>query len=391
MWDLNDATGSENSKIYAGNRLIEGITYYVQVRAKDGKEWSNWAFGTFTIKGGDLSIETSTGSGVAHFNSDKGIIVNLFSVDETSLPTGRNQNPLQTVSDPAIIFQHGFFSFNIIELTSGDTVTIAIILPWNVPAGSQFWMYSEVMEDWILITYGSDNGDNVILLTLEDGGIGDADGEGNEVIYHLGGIGIEVTLNNFPTVFNGRTVLTCVGANTPHGFFNDGAKTSDVLAVVDINICIQMDSTAIMESGRLDTEILGWPNLEWSQGYTTQDVVSVGGPVVSIFHHKYNDPIIAGAWWDYNTWEIVTATEGRYWDPNGRHCYIALISDEDRIMLLCSGYSADATRDIGFILKDYESYPSLLQGRACVFIPNDFNGDGDFLDPNELEILEIVN
>jgi hypothetical protein len=201
---------------------------------------------------------------------------------------------------------------------------------------------------------------------------------------------VETTLDDFPSLFNGRTVIPCVGSSEPHGPFNEWAKTSDVLAIVDIFLTIQSGSTATIESGRTDLEMLTWPDLEWKPGYETQDIVSAGGPVVSILHHKYNDPNLAGAWWDYQTWEIVTSTGGRYSDPGGRHSYISFIVDEGRYILLGGGFSAEATRDVGVILRNYLEYPSLLQGRATVFISEDGNGDGDFHDPGELEILEII-
>jgi hypothetical protein len=214
-----------------------------------------------------------------------------------------------------------------------------------------------------------------------------------QAIYNAGSDGMckpDDVLENYPTLFNGRTVIPSVGSHVPHGPFNNGAKTGDALGIVDVTLGLTMGSTATVESGRLDTELLTWPGLTWQPGYMTQDVVSVGGPVVSLVHHKNNDPLLAEAWWDYNSWEIVTTTGGRYSDPGGRHSYITLIDDGGRYIMLGSGYTAAATRDVCKIIRNYNDYPTLLQGRACVFIPNDLNSDGDCLDPDELEILEII-
>jgi len=48
IWSSSQA-GSGTSVVYAGSALSRGVTYYVQVRTKDGYEWSSWATGTFGI------------------------------------------------------------------------------------------------------------------------------------------------------------------------------------------------------------------------------------------------------------------------------------------------------------------------------------------------------
>ena len=49
MWDSGEVISSAGSAKYSGAPLSWGRTYHVQVRTKDGLEWSEWAKGTFTL------------------------------------------------------------------------------------------------------------------------------------------------------------------------------------------------------------------------------------------------------------------------------------------------------------------------------------------------------
>lgn len=75
-------------------------------------------------------IETATGTGTTSFAPDAGTIDELTSVDESTLPTA---------GKPPITFPHGLFSFRVEGLVPGDTVTLTIELPSDVPVGTQYW------------------------------------------------------------------------------------------------------------------------------------------------------------------------------------------------------------------------------------------------------------
>ena len=156
----------------------------------DGYIWSHWLedgdtnrIKTITLPGttwtGVFSVETATGSGAATFVTDIGTIEDLIAVDEATLPTE---------GKPNMTFPHGFFSFNVTGLSSGQNVTITITLPSNMTEGTQYWKCQD--GTWYQIPIGDDDGDNVITITLTDGGVGDADGIENGVINDPGGLGI---------------------------------------------------------------------------------------------------------------------------------------------------------------------------------------------------------
>jgi hypothetical protein len=80
---------------------------------------------------------------------------------------------------------HGLYSIAVSGLTPGDTVTLAVILPSPAPVGT-VWL-KLVGIRWAALPVGDDDGDNVITITLTDGGQGDADGVANGVITDPGG------------------------------------------------------------------------------------------------------------------------------------------------------------------------------------------------------------
>jgi hypothetical protein len=143
------------------------------------------------------SVQTATGTGTATFNSSAGYIEDLTAISETTLPiTGK----------PSIIFPHGFFSFKVKGLSNGQTITITITLPSNAPVGTQFWKYQNG-RGWYQIPISDDDGDNIIIIMLTDGGIGDADGTANGVIVDPGGPGIPLPVGGLWLPINKTQLL----------------------------------------------------------------------------------------------------------------------------------------------------------------------------------------
>jgi parallel beta-helix repeat protein len=122
---------------------------------------------------------SAAGTGPVTFGVGDGWITGLTGVAEGALPA---------VGKPTgVTFPHGLFSFNIIGITPSSCVTVTIIFPSPVPVGAQYWKFQN--GSWIDCTslLGDDDGDNVLMLTLCDGGLGDADGIANGTIVDPGG------------------------------------------------------------------------------------------------------------------------------------------------------------------------------------------------------------
>jgi pimeloyl-ACP methyl ester carboxylesterase len=128
------------------------------------------------------SVLTATGTGTATFTINIGSINNLTASATTPCGTLAGFN-----------FPQGFFSFNITNITPGSTVTITITLPSNMPANTQYWKC--INGQWVNCSsiLGSNDGDNILTLTITDGGLGDADGLANGTIVDPGAPAVPVT------------------------------------------------------------------------------------------------------------------------------------------------------------------------------------------------------
>jgi Tol biopolymer transport system component len=149
-------------------------------------------------------VVTATCTGTAGFQVSSGTMQNLTAVDENTLPIE---------GKPSLEFPHGFFSFSITGLSNGQTVTVAVELPSAVPVGTQYWKYGPTQDNnlnhWYQLPMGDDDGDNVITITLVDGGLGDDDLSANGIIVDQGGPGWPPTPTGgrgvpvFPSIYIG--------------------------------------------------------------------------------------------------------------------------------------------------------------------------------------------
>jgi len=73
-------------------------------------------------------------------------------------------------------------------VTPGGTVTLTLSYAVNIPVGSVYNKWT-LATDWFTLPIGSDDGDNIITITLTDGGLGDADGVANGIIVDPGAPG----------------------------------------------------------------------------------------------------------------------------------------------------------------------------------------------------------
>jgi hypothetical protein len=197
------------------------------------------------------------------------------------------------------------------------------------------------------------------------------------------------TLEQFPSIFNGRAVIAVVGETPPHGPYNSGGDSNDVLSLVDAISGVASGSTASVLGSRLDVEVMDYPSLEWKADYASQDVISVGDQKRSIVNYKYNSPV-AGAWIDDATGNILTVGGGSYSSPDGRHGLISIFTDGSRHVLLISAASGFTVRAAGVILKNYGSYQQVLTGMATVFVPHDDNANDVFDAGEGVTVLATV-
>jgi len=104
-------------------------------------------------------------------------------------------NPTSIPDKPSSEFPFGIIAFNISGLSSGQTVDVTITLPQNLPTNSIYWKFGKTVDNqiphWYRIPFGSNDGDNIITIQLQDGGIGDDDLTVNGIIADDGGPSID--------------------------------------------------------------------------------------------------------------------------------------------------------------------------------------------------------
>lgn len=138
-----------------------------------------------------ISIPSSTGQGNINFETSSGNIENLIAVHPDSLP------PAPT----SLNLLYGAYAFDITGITHGSSVTLTLTAPNNLPAGTTYWKYQESHTPmWYPIATVLSG--NELMITLTDGGTGDAYGVQNGVIHDPGAINIPQTpgIPEFPTV-----------------------------------------------------------------------------------------------------------------------------------------------------------------------------------------------
>jgi hypothetical protein len=92
---------------------------------------------------------------------------------------------------PTLGFPYGVSSFQITGLTPGETVTVKLEFPENVPTNAKYYKIDN-NGAWHEIPYGSNDGDKVITISLTDGDSQtDADGLENGIIDDPGALGYD--------------------------------------------------------------------------------------------------------------------------------------------------------------------------------------------------------
>jgi hypothetical protein len=188
---MNYMTAAHGLKQFATREYGSLKVVSIDFRVGYGSTWANFISYVDDVKINAMLVNfeptspsggTATGTGIVTFSTNNSFLVNLVAVSESSLPQA---------GKPTQAFPHGFFSFDITGIAPGDTVIVTITLPTTMPMGTQYWKY-QVPAGWIDATplLGDNDGDNVLTLTLTDGGLGDADGIANGIIVEPGGPGI---------------------------------------------------------------------------------------------------------------------------------------------------------------------------------------------------------
>ena len=146
-----------------------------------------------------VSVSSSTGIGSVQFSTNNGGISSISAVSESTLPIA---------GKPTMSFPFGFFDYTVTGITPSLSAVIAIKYPSNIPTGTQFWKVSGGTWTNISSLVSSNDGDQNILLTIQDGALGDSDGVANgQIIDPIGGGNPTLSINDV-SISEGNSGIT---------------------------------------------------------------------------------------------------------------------------------------------------------------------------------------
>jgi len=170
--------GHNISKTSSDFSLIPSLTAMLQDTDNDGVPDSEE--GSHANNIAFAQLDTATGAGSMTVEPSIGSLRGVAAIHDAD-------PKLDQESKPYGIFPFGLTSMDITGLTEGETVTVDLTFPSDIPTDYQYVKYDKNNNLWQQFSFGSNDGDNVITLTLTDGGVGDSNVE-HGVITDPGGL-----------------------------------------------------------------------------------------------------------------------------------------------------------------------------------------------------------
>jgi hypothetical protein len=104
---------------------------------------------------------------------------------------------------PSMDFPYGTLKFDITGLAQGQTVTVTMMFPDDIPVTARYYKVDSA-NGWREVSFGDNDGDNTITLTLTDGDpTTDADGQENGIISDPGAVALSPSTSSTPAVDSG--------------------------------------------------------------------------------------------------------------------------------------------------------------------------------------------
>lgn len=117
---------------------------------------------------------------------------------------------------PAMDFPYGTVKFDITGLAPGQTVTVTLMYPGDIPVTARYYKIDPA-NGWHEIPFGGNDGDSTITLTLTDGDpTTDGDGQQDGTISDPGAVAISPSTSSTPAVDSGGS-SGCFIATAAHG------------------------------------------------------------------------------------------------------------------------------------------------------------------------------
>ncbi len=166
---------------------------------------------------GNKTSTVTTGLGSVRFNIDNGNLTNLTNSDPATSGCAPN----------GFGFPYGFFNFTITDLAPGSSVKITMSLPGQLPMGAirYFKCINGILTDVSSLISQPDP--STVVLTITDGGLGDADGRVNGTITDPGGPAIPSNMSSAPAASSSQVPTVPLG---PAAIANVSVKSASLSA-----------------------------------------------------------------------------------------------------------------------------------------------------------------
>ncbi len=181
---------------------------------------------TATIKAEKDNISGCYGTNSGTVTTSLGTV--RFTVSAGNLTTLTNSDPATSGCAPSGFgFPYGFFNFTITGLTPGQSVKITINLPSQLPMGAikYFKCINGALVDVTSLISQPDP--SIIIITITDGGLGDADGKVNGTITDPGGPAIPTNMSSAPAASSSQVATVPLG---PAAIANVSVKSASLSA-----------------------------------------------------------------------------------------------------------------------------------------------------------------
>jgi hypothetical protein len=111
---------------------------------------------------------------------------------------------------PSMQFPYGATSFQITGLSSGESATVTLVFPENVPTSAKYYKIN-TSGGWTEIPFDSNDGDTTITIILNDGdNATDADGAENGVILDPGALGLSTEVESISSDDDGICFISAI-------------------------------------------------------------------------------------------------------------------------------------------------------------------------------------
>lgn len=178
-----DLSGNAVSPVMTLYATDDRNSYVAYPYPRGSGGWATWVEGT-----GAAFIQDTTApdapaapNGQATVTASAGTVVLTETVATTVLPAGA-----QASVPSGMVFPDGLVRVVVTNLTPGASVTLTITFPSAIPDNASYYKWN-TNDGWVPFAFTRTANPNQVVLTLQDGAAGDADGVANGVISDPGG------------------------------------------------------------------------------------------------------------------------------------------------------------------------------------------------------------